>query len=237
MGQIRYVDDMMGRLMETLKETGHDKDTIVLFFSDHGELLGNHGMTHKIPVFYECLSRIPVIIRHPEGVGAGMTFEGLAEEVDLAPTILEFMGIAAPPTMVGISWAKSIECGYTGRDAGRETALCEAGIAVPTLKTPVEGLELKAPFAPTSYGCGSMLRKGDYKLSIYADDCCELYDLSRDPGEIHNLYGMAEYSAVQQEMTLELLKRVMSVKVRDTGKMEWDYAEYPVDVREEPLEK
>ena len=139
MGQIRYVDDMMGRLMETLKETGHDKDTIVLFFSDHGELLGNHGMTHKIPVFYECLSRIPVIIRHPEGVGAGMTFEGLAEEVDLAPTILEFMGIAAPPTMVGISWAKSIECGYTGRDAGRETALCEAGIAVPTLKTPESG--------------------------------------------------------------------------------------------------
>ena len=193
-------------------------------------------MTHKIPVFYECLSRIPVIIRHPEGVGAGRTFEGLVEEVDLAPTVLEFLGSPIPPTMAGISWAKSIECGYTGRDAGRETALCEAGIAAPTVKKSVEGLELKAPFAPTSYGCGAMLRKGDFKLSIYADDCCELYDLSNDPEEIRNLYGMEEYSAIQQEMTFELLKRVMSVKVRDTGKIEWDYPDYPVDVREHPLE-
>lgn len=236
MGQIRYVDDMVGRLMESLKESGKAKNTVVLFFSDHGELLGNHGMTHKIPAFYECLTRIPVIIYHPGEVAAGTVFRGLTEEVDLVPTILEFMGVSVPPTMVGKSWVKNLVCGMTDREAGRKSVLCEAGVAAPAVKQAVDGLELKAPFAPTSYGCAAMLRKGDYKLSIYADDLCELYHLPEDPGEVHNLYGNPQYMEVQQEMTLELLKRVISVKVRDTGNVEWNYPDYPVDVREHPLE-
>lgn len=236
MGQIRYVDGMVGKLMEELKRGGKEKNTLILFFSDHGELLGSHGMTHKIPVFYDCLTRIPVIIRHPKKIGLGSVFKGLAEEVDLAPTILEFLGIPVPQTMVGKSWMKNIIKGDIDRESGRNSVLCEAGIAAPTVKKAVDGLELKAPFAPTSFGCGAMLRKGDYKLSIYADDLCELYHLSQDPDEINNLYGNLQYNAVQQDMTLELLKRIMSVKVRDTGSISWNYQDYPVDVREHPLE-
>lgn len=236
MGQIRYVDDMAGRLLEALKESGKDKNTLILFFSDHGELLGNHGMTHKIPVFYDCLTRIPVIIRHPEHIGSGTVFQGLVEEVDLVPTILDFLKIPIPQTMAGTSWCTNIGTGITGKGAGKSSVLCEAGIAAPTVKKPVDGLELKAPFAPTSFGCAAMLRKDDYKLSVYADDRCELYNLAEDPEEIHNLYGNQTYNAEQQEMTLDLLKRVISVKERDIGEGSWDYQEYPFDVREHPLE-
>lgn len=233
MGQIRYVDDNVGRITEFLKENGDDRKTVILFFSDHGELLGDYGMTHKNPTFYECLSHIPTILVHPDGRWKQMKFRGLTEEVDLVPTLLELLGVEIPPTMVGKSWVKDLN---VGNDAGKETILCEAGGGCPTCKEPIPGLRLTAPHAPTSFGVGAMLRKGSYKLSIYGDDYCELYDLSTDPYEIHNRYDEPKYAALQNELTLLLLKRILSVKVRDIGDLEWKYPDYPYDVRFEPLE-
>lgn len=233
MGQVRYVDDMVGKIMESLKKSGKDKSTVILFFSDHGELLGDHGMTHKLPAFYDALSRIPVMIRHPEERWKGRVFKGLVEEVDLVPTLLDILGVPVPPTMVGTSLMEELE---KGTDQGKETILCEAGIAAPVLREPIVGLELKAPFAPTSFGCGAMLRFGKYKLSVYADDLAELYDLETDPQELHNLFGNPQYAGIQQNMMMRLLQRLLSVKVRDIGKIEWDYEEYPLDVRQNPLE-
>ena len=233
MGQIRYVDDSVGRIMEYLKESGGKRETVILFFSDHGELLGDYGMTHKNPTFYECLSHIPAILVHPEGKWRGLSFEGLTEEVDLAPTLLELLGVEIPPTMTGTSWAAALDKGDT---TGKETILCEAGGGCPTWKQPIENFAITAPHAPTSFGVGAMIRKGSLKLSIYGDDRCELYDLDSDPYELHNLYEEPEFRKAREELTLLLLKRVMSVKVRDIGKLIWDYEAYPYDVRFEPLE-
>lgn len=233
MGQIRYVDDNIGRLMSILKETGQDKKTVILFFSDHGELLGDYRMTHKNPTFYECLSHIPAILVHPDGRWENTVFSGLTEEVDLVPTLLEMLDVEIPPTMVGKSWVGSLDA---NDDSGRETILCEAGGGCPTYKEPIEGFKITAPHAPTSFGPGAMLRKGDLKLSIYVDDKCELYDLKNDPHELSNQFDNEEYAAIKNEMTLLLLKRIMSVKVRDIRKLEWDYPQYPYDVRFEPLE-
>lgn len=233
MGQIRYVDDNVGRIMEYLKESGDEKKTVILFFSDHGELLGDYGMTHKNPTFYDCLSRIPAILVHPDGRWENTSFQGLTEEVDLVPTLLDILHVEIPPTMVGKSWVDALN---HQDDSGKESILCEAGGGCPTCKEPIEGLSITAPFAPTSFGVGAMIRKGSYKLSIYGDDNCELYNLSTDPYELDNLYGKPAFSSVQNDLTLLLLKRVLSVKVRDIGKMDWDYADYPYDVRFEPLE-
>ena len=233
MGQIRYVDDSVGRITEHLRKSGKEKNTVILFFSDHGELLGDYGMTHKNPTFYDCLSRIPVILVHPDGRWRNTVFSGLTEEVDLAPTLLELLGVEIPPTMVGHSWVKALdEKDYSGK----ETVLCEAGGACPTYQEPLPGCTMTAPFAPTSFGVGAMIRKGSYKLSIYGDDRCELYDLAADPYELHNLYREEGFSDIRNELTLLLLKRVLSVKVRDIGKLDWDYPAYPYDVRFEPLE-
>lgn len=233
MGQVRYVDDSVGRLMEALKETGRDADTLVLFFSDHGELLGNHGMTHKIPVFYDALTRIPAILRHPTEHWEKKVFRGLVEEVDLAPTLLELLEVPVPATMTGKSLAGALRA---GDDTGKDSALCEAGIAAPMLHEPVPGLTLRAPFEPTSYGCGAMIRRGDWKLSVYAEDLGELYHVTEDPEERENLFENPEYADIRNDLTLRLLKRVLGVKIRDVAGDVWNTEEYPVDVRRMPLE-
>jgi arylsulfatase A-like enzyme len=233
MGQIRYVDDNVGRLLKALEEKGQTKKTVILFFADHGELLGDYGMTHKNPTFYDCLSKIPAILVHPDGRWKETSFTGLTEEVDLVPTLLEILGVDIPPTMIGKSWVDGLN---TKDYTGKETIICEAGGGCPTYQQPIEGMTMTAPFAPTSFGPGAMIRKGNHKLSIYTDDRCELYDLERDPFELHNLYEDKEYQDIKNELTLLLLKRTMGVKVRDIGSLDWDYPQYPYDVRFEPLE-
>ncbi|MBK1878993.1 sulfatase family protein [Pelagicoccus mobilis] len=233
MGQIRYVDDCVGLLLEALERSGTDKKTVVLFFSDHGELLGDYRMTHKLPAFYDCLTKIPAIIRHPDGRWAGSTVEALTEEIDLVPTLLETLGIPIPPTMVGKSYKSELD---SGNVAGKESVISEAGGGAPTWKDPIDGYMINAPKLPTSLGPGSMIRKGDWKLSIYHDDLCELYNLKDDPHEMNNLYERESCKAIREELTLLLLKRTLGVKNRDVG-MEWPEQDYPIDVRFEPLQK
>lgn len=233
MGQTRYVDDSVGRILDTLQRLDLDRSTVVLFFSDHGELLGDFGMTHKLPVFYECLAKIPAIIRHPDGRWSGSSFEGLTEEVDLAPTLLEMLGVPIPPTMVGKSWVQALD---QNDDSGKNSILCEAGGGAPTAKEATSGLRLKAPQLPTSLGPGAMIRQGDWKLSIYHDDHCELYNLEADPNELRNRYGDPDCADKQAELTTELSKRLLGVKVRDVG-TRWPDNQHPVDVRFEPLQK
>ena len=190
-------------------------------------------MTHKIPVFYDCLTRIPAILYHPDKYH-GIRFGGLVEEVDLTPTLLDMLGVEAPPTMVGKSICPALDAGIY--DKFRDSVLCEAGGGAPTCKEAIPGLKLLAPHVPTSFGPGAMLREGSLKLTIYYDDRCELYDLSSDPKELNNLYDDPEYTTVRQEMTLKLLKRLLGVKVRDIKSLEWNDPKYPQDVRFEPLE-
>jgi arylsulfatase A-like enzyme len=214
MGQVRYVDDSLGRMLDFLDRSGLARSTAVLFMSDHGELLGDYGMTHKNPTFYDCLTRIPVLLREPSGSWAGRTFGGLVEEVDLAPTLLELLGVDVPATMVGRSLVGAIDA---RRRKWRDSILCEAGGGAPTWTRPIRGANLKAPFAPTSFGPGAMVRQGSWKLSVYHDDRCELYNLADDPLEMRNRFDDPACRDVRNRMTLLLAKRLLGVKVRDVG--------------------
>ncbi len=234
MGQIRYVDDCVGRLYQFLETKKLLDDTIIVFMSDHGELLGSFGMTHKIPVFYEPLVRIPVIMRFPDLGESLPVYTGLSEEVDLAPTILMALDIDIPASMVGKSLYQDI---VQGRSPGKASVLVEAGGGGATCAVPVDGLRLKAPFLPTSLGPGAMVRKGDWKLCQYSDDLCELFNLAEDPQERHNLYNDTRYADKRWELTLLLLNRLLTVKNRDMGYERWPKSVVPGrDLRFEPLE-
>ncbi len=232
MGQVRYVDDWVGHLLDALEETGRHKDTLVVFLADHGELLGDHGAWHKIGVFYECLTRIPVIMRHPEGLYRGV-FEGLVEEVDLAPTILEACGIPRPLSFVGESLHRRLGDGRLDFKHGRPTALVETGTQAPTWPGSF-GQNQKAPFAPNNFGPGAMITDGRYKLTIYYDDTCELYDLETDPGELDNRFDDPASQDIRHRLTLELSRRLTGVGVRDIGEIRWP--EDCDDPRQVPLE-
>lgn len=232
MGQIRYVDDWVGNILDTLDETGQANNTLVIFFSDHGELLGNQGAWHKIGVFYECLVRIPVIIRHPEGLYHGV-YEGLVEEVDLAPTILDACGIPKPLSFVGDSIHDRLIEGKLGFEYGRPDALVETGMLAPTWPGPF-GKPQKAPFSPNQFGPGAMITDGRFKLSIYYDDTPELYDLENDPEELENQFENPKLREVRERLMLGLCRRILGAGVRDIGDIRWP-EEYD-DPRDSPLE-
>lgn len=97
---ITALDDQVGRLMQVLKETGADENTVVLFTSDHGDMLGNHGMRRKRKPHDES-ARVPGIIRWPARVPKGKVVDTLLSHVDMAPTLLALAGCAIPKEMQG----------------------------------------------------------------------------------------------------------------------------------------
>lgn len=230
MGQCRYVDDQVGRLMNFLEEIGKADDTLVVFLADHGEFLGDFGVFHKLPLFYECLTRIPAILRYPREMVTPFVFRGLVEEVDLAPTILESLGLPVPPSMVGRSFYNDLQA---GNDSGRSNIIVEAGIQAPTPQSPEPQGNYKAPGAPNSHGTGAMITNGRFKLSMYHDDRGELYDLEKDPHEMMNLFDDSLYAEVQAKMTRLLTQRLLGIGVRN---VDGPWPGPSVDVRRNPPE-
>ena len=229
MGQCRYVDDQVGRMIAYLTQTGRLENTLVVFMSDHGEFLGDFGVFHKLPLFYESLTRTPVIFRYPQGTVNPFVFDGLVEQVDLTPTILEALGVAMPQSMVGRSLHKQL-LREDGR--GRDTVLVEAGLQMSTPSGPIPGAHHRAPKAPNSHGPGAMVSNGRFKLSMYTDDCHELYDLKTDPFEEHNLYGQTKHLKIQMRLTETLMQRTLGAGVRAHGEWTADC----IDMRENPPE-
>jgi len=177
LGMVTFVDDLVGRLLDTLDELGLAGNTVVLATADHGDMAGSHGLFNKGPVMYEEAYRIPFIWRG-KGVTAGESdaFTGL---IDVCPTVLDMAGVAAPDGMHG----RSLGAVLTGDEAGwRDAIMCE--------------------FHGDEFGLYSqrMIRKGPHKLIYNSHDVRELYDLDADPAELHNL----AYEPSHRQLRLDL---------------------------------
>ena len=101
---IDLLDEQVGRMMDALEETDQLEDTLVVFMSDHGEMLGDHGMYLKAGLFYEQLIHVPLILSWPGRIEKGLRSSALVELVDLAPTLLEAAGLERHPGMQGQSF-------------------------------------------------------------------------------------------------------------------------------------
>ena len=102
----RFVDDAVGEVLDHLDETGLRENTIVVFTADHGDFNGEHDMLGKGGVFYDCLTRVPMLVSWPAGgVPCGAVDDSMANTIDLLPTILQLSGVADfnanPPSEVG----------------------------------------------------------------------------------------------------------------------------------------
>ena len=100
---IELIDDNVGRMLEALERSGQRDNTIVIFMSDHGEALGDHGLLLKGCRFYEGLVRVPLILSWPGRILEGTRRQSLVELLDIAPTLLELAGVPIPERMQGIS--------------------------------------------------------------------------------------------------------------------------------------
>ncbi|MEM7031855.1 MAG: sulfatase-like hydrolase/transferase [Chloroflexota bacterium] len=188
---IELIDDNVGRMLDALAQTGQRENTVVIFMSDHGETLGDHGLLLKGCRFYEGLVRVPLIIAWPEQFRANIVRNALVELTDIAPTLLELAGLPVPDRMQGQSLLSHLNQVST-LDHHRDYVRCEYYRAL----NPNASDRLNGTY-------GTMIRDQRYKLVVYhGHDIGELYDLEADPGEFHNLWDDQGYI----EVKLRLMK-------------------------------
>ena len=188
------IDNQVGRMLNALEETNQLENTVVLYMSDHGEMLGDHGIYMKGAYFYDCAVRVPLIFSWPGHI-ENINSQALVELIDLPQTLLDAAGLEHHPGMQGKSlWP--ILSGQRSPDEHREDVYCESYSAY--------GRQLKGD----GY-CMTMLRTHQHKLTVdHRAGTGELYDLETEPSETHNLWEDDRYAGVKSEMLLRLTNRM-----------------------------
>ncbi|UCD49286.1 MAG: DUF4976 domain-containing protein, partial [Phycisphaerales bacterium] len=194
---IASVDDNVGRLLDYLDESGLAKDTVVVYTSDQGFYLGDHGWFDKRFMYEESL-RMPLVVRYPREVRAGSVSEDIVLNLDFGETFLDYAGIPVPPDMQGRS-LRSVLSGRTPKDW--RTSMYYHYYEYPAVHS-----------VKRHYG----IRTKRYKLiHFYHDiDEWELYDLERDLREMHSVYDDPTYAGVVKELKVELGR--LRARYRDT---------------------
>jgi arylsulfatase A-like enzyme len=143
-GMVTRIDDLFGELMEALDSSPLRDNTVVIFTSDHGDYVGDYGLTEKWPSGLEdCLLRIPLVVRLP-GTAGGRRIEALTEEIDLFPTIMELAGVEPQHTHFGRSLLPLMR-GETQKH--REAVFAEGGHLPSEPHTPEPLFPKEGPFA------------------------------------------------------------------------------------------
>ena len=110
---VKGIDDNLGRLFKHLEETGQMDNTLIIYTGDQGFMLGEHDYQDKRWMYEESM-RMPFLVRYPKTVQAGQRFDTIIENVDYAPTMLDFAGATIPKTVQGRSFKSLLE---TGKEA------------------------------------------------------------------------------------------------------------------------
>lgn len=190
---IAFADQQIGRVLDVLDRTGLSETTLVIFLSDHGDQLGDHGLFVKGVGLYEPTVGVPLILRWPGRVAAGAACGALAQGRDIAATCLAAAGLdrsAIPMSEDLVDMAKS---GKARRNVA-VTAYRNSGINN-------EGSFWAPPMLST------MVRDERYKLIVYASggrNERELFDLDDDPQETHNLAGTPDHAGIEARLLAEL---------------------------------
>ncbi len=185
---VKVLDENVGRILDYLDENGLRENTIVVYTSDQGFYLGEHGWYDK-RFMYEPSMRTPLLLRYPASVKDGLEVTELVQNIDFAPTLLSFAGVSVPDDMQGLSllpWLRerptavlrdSVYYRYYGTEGGWHRVRPHSGI-----------------------------RTKRYKLISFAGESehWELYDLQTDTREQKNLYGLAEFAKVQEDLHAKL---------------------------------
>jgi arylsulfatase len=185
---LKMVDDCVGTIMETLREQHLLDNTLIIYASDHGELLGEHGIFNKAATCYESEIRIPFMIRFPDGYKAGESIDTLASSLDFTPTLFGLLGISPDVSLPGHSLVPTIQKGQPIRDY---VTLFSTG--------------------------GAMgIRTKEHKLWYhprFKDG--EMYHLIEDPQELNNLYHATDAFELRREMFELMLHARMVDDERD----------------------
>ncbi len=207
-GMIRFVDDAVGRILDALARRGLAENTIVVFCSDHGDYAGEHRAVVKSAAFYDCLTRVPLLVSWPGHLPEGATDTNLVSLLDVMPTALGLAGVPVPPGLDGRMLPG------TGADPPRDAVFSEYGAGGPRLSLDdlprllAAGEHGRLPLLRwrEAEGRPKMVRMGRYKYVYDPDDATdELYDLDADPWELTNRARNPDYAAVRGQLRDRLL--------------------------------
>lgn len=206
---VHGVDRNVGRLMQLLDELHLTENTLVIFTSDHGYMIGDHGLHHKgnatwmvegrkglRPNMFDDAIRVPLIVRQPGRVPAGTKPDQVVSQLDLFPSILSWVGLGMPENL-------KIE--------GRDASLSFAGKSIPEWDETLFGqYDLKHSGTANM----RMIRTRKWKLvrHLEAGSENELYDLSNDPDERVNLWGQLQFKEIQSELLMRMIERMKQLK-------------------------
>jgi arylsulfatase A-like enzyme len=212
-GNVTLVDRAVGDILRALHETGLADNTIVVFTSDHGDMMGDHGLFEKC-VLYEEAVRVPLLVRVPWLDRAPRSIPGRVSQVDLVPTILDLMGEPIPAGLEGQSRAGVLrgESTLAGNDVfvewngpdGRPARFFGQG---PTdLKEPLEATarEQAQEWQAVRGPWRSVVGHEGWKLNLSTTDQPELYDLNADPHELRNRFDEPQQRARIRDLTERL---------------------------------
>jgi N-acetylglucosamine-6-sulfatase len=182
------VDDSIGRVLDALKARGELDATLVVYMGDNGFAFGEHGLIDKRTAYEESM-RVPLVARCPELFEGGRTARQVVANIDIMPTVLDAMGLAAPAACDGRSWLPVV--------AGRNTAWRNELLYE-------YYWERNFPHTPTTHA----LRGDRYKFIRFHGiwDLDELYDLQEDPLESNNLIASAQHQQIAQQMRARLFE-------------------------------
>jgi arylsulfatase A-like enzyme len=204
---VKGIDDNVGRLLAYLEEVGELDNTLIVYTSDQGFMLGEHDYQDK-RWMYDPSLRMPFLIRYPAAIPAGQRLDAMVENVDFAPTLLDFAGGESPATVQGRSFRSLLE---TGRepDDWKQEAYYRYWMHMAHHDNPAHlGIRTKTHKLIYYYGCN---QDGGYQTPAG----WELYDLIHDPDESRNLYDEAEAAPLVADLKRRLA--LTRARVGDDG--------------------
>jgi len=196
MACIASVDESVGEVLDYLKANGLDKNTIVVYTSDQGFYLGEHGWFDK-RFMYEESFRMPLLISYPDKLPAGKVVDALTQNIDFAETFLDYARVKVPEDMQGVSLRPVLE--------GEKPANWRTSLYYHYYEYP--GFHM----AKRHYG----IRTERYKLIHFYNniDVFELFDLQEDPCEMNNLIDDPAYDEIENQLRIQLGELMKNYKV------------------------
>ncbi|OGV31984.1 MAG: hypothetical protein A2020_11990 [Lentisphaerae bacterium GWF2_45_14] len=217
-GMLNFLDNRVREIYETLEHTGQLENTIFIFTSDHGDLVGQHGIPEKWDtIFSDNIMKIPLIIHYPQ-IFSPRKINALTENIDVLPLLLELIGIDRPygiqgknlmPVMRGET---NKHKDYVFAEGGHEKDLLEIKIEPNQDRLHIVGYLKKAEMReimPDALRKAKMIRTEKYKLVYRIKDKNEFYDLVNDPLEQENCYDKVEFADLITRMEKLLLDHLI----------------------------
>ena len=198
---VTRMDLMIGEILTVLEENGLAENTVILYMSDHGEQVGEHGLWWK-QTFYEDSVRVPTILSWPGALPEGERCDRVVSSLDLNATMLDALGAPALPHSRGRSVLPLLQEVPTGRES---SSLIESLRSVNVGKG-TEWEDIAFSEYCTDEGCyHRMIRSGDWKLNYYHGQPPQLFNLKEDPAELHDRSGDATCREILETLTQQVL--------------------------------